>query len=256
MRIINYHKLVQDIESWIKDYVQSAKVEGVVIGLSGGIDSAVTAALCTNALGNEKVYGINLPCESIPQDTEDATLVAKSLGLKFVIIDLTHIYNQYLKLLNEFAKPDLKACANLKARIRMMTLYYFGQTHENYLVAGTGNRAELAIGYFTKYGDAGVDFKPIGDLYKSEVRECAKLLNIPRKIIEKPPSPGLWLGQTDEDEIGLSYDFIDEVLYHLDYSLDLKGMDQKNLEKVQKMMQNANHKLNMPPKFIIKKIIN
>ncbi|MFW9952302.1 MAG: NAD+ synthase [Candidatus Thorarchaeota archaeon] len=251
MRIIDYKKLINDIQSWIKNYVRSANAEGVVIGLSGGIDSAVTAALCVNAIGAKKVYGLSLPCESILQDIEDAELVARNLKMNFFIIDLTSVYNNYLTLVKNEIFPDKKATANLKARMRMLTLYYFGQSKGNYLVAGTGNRAELAIGYFTKYGDAGVDFEPIGNLYKGEVRQIARVLNIPERIIKKPPSPGLWAGQTDEGEIGLLYDTIDEILYRFDHKLDYTDISEDDVEKVKMMMQKAKHKLNMPPIFKI-----
>jgi NAD+ synthase len=141
------------------------------------------------------------------------------------------------------------AKANLKARLRMVTLYYYGQVLGDCLVAGTGNRAEMAIGYFTKYGDGGVDFEPLGSLYKSEVRALAETLKIPKKIISKPPSPGLWPGQTDEGEIGLSYDIIDEILYRIDYNLDFDDFDLEKVNKVKELMRKAKHKLHPPPSY-------
>jgi NAD+ synthase len=252
MRKLDYKKLANDIQNWIKNYVMSANAEFVVVGLSGGIDSAVTAALCSNALGKENVIGLSLPCESISQDLEDAKLIAKVLGIDFKIIDLTSVYNKFLEVMEPIVKTNRMASANLKSRLRMITLYFHGQSKGNCLVAGTGNRAELAIGYFTKYGDGAVDFEPLGMLYKKEVREIARILKIPEEIILKSPSPGLWVGQTDEGEIGLLYDTIDEILYRFDYNLDFNGLNKEDIEKVRKMRKTAEHKLKMPPMYEIK----
>jgi NAD+ synthase len=134
-----------------------------------------------------------------------------------------------------------------------MALYFIGQSSGNSLVAGTSNRAELAIGYFTKYGDGAADFEPMASLYKQEVRKIARILNIPQRIISKAPSAGLWPGQTDEGEIGLSYDVIDEILYRIDYNLDFKGLNEENIMRVREMMSAAEHKLNMPPFFDVRK---
>jgi len=136
----------------------------------------------------------------------------------------------------------------------MMALYFVGQSKGNSLIAGTSNRAELAIGYFTKYGDGAADFEPLASLYKQEVRMIAGVLKIPEKIITKAPSAGLWLGQTDEGEIGLSYDIIDEILYRIDYNLDFKGLDEKDIVKVRKLMSAAEHKLKMPPFFDVRRL--
>jgi len=252
MRTLDYIKLSSEIQNWIRTYVSSAKAEGIVVGLSGGIDSAVTAALSVTAIGKENVIALGLPCESISKDLEDAKLIAKMLEIKFEIIDLTSIYRAFLGTISPKIEANNMAKANLKPRLRMMALYFVGQSLGNYLVAGTGNRAELAIGYFTKYGDGGVDIEPIGNLYKSEVRQVAKVLNIPESITRKPPSPGLWLGQTDEGEIGLSYDTIDEILYRIDYNLDFEELEQNDVEKVKKMMKGAKHKLNMPPSYKVR----
>ena len=249
MRELDYNKLCSDIQSWILKYLQSANAEGVVVGLSGGIDSAVTAGLCAKAISKENVIGIGLPCESIVEDLDDAKMIASNLGIEFNIIDLSPIYKIFKSSLNEQVVGDKMASANLKARLRMATLYYIAQTKKNYLVAGTGNRAEIAIGYFTKYGDGGVDFEPLGLIYKNEVRKLAKILGIPEKIIIKPPSPGLWAGQTDEGEIGLSYDHIDEILYRLDNSLDLDDLNQEEVKMVRDLMKKANHKTQMPPYY-------
>ncbi len=251
MRKIDYTKLTRHIEKWIKEYIESVKAKGVVVSLSGGVDSATTAALCVNAIGKENVFTINLPCESIPQDFEHAELVADCLDVKFEKIDLTSIFKEFMETLSPRIQSNTTAIANIKPRLRMLTNYFIAQSKENYLVAGTGNRTEIAIGYFTKYGDGGVDFEPIGALYKCEVREVAGVLNIPEVIIDKAPSAGLWEGQTDEGEIGLSYDVLDEIVYHLDYELELDDLNENDVEKVKKMMNSAGHKLEIPPCFEI-----
>ncbi|TFG07228.1 MAG: NAD+ synthase [Promethearchaeota archaeon] len=248
MRDLDLKKLISEIQTWIKNYIFEAGAKGVVVGLSGGIDSAVTTSLCVNALGKENILGLGLPIESLPQDLSDAELVAKNLDISLLVLDLTSVYKELLKLLPSETKSNEMAISNIKPRLRMTTLYSIGQS-KGYLVGGTGNRSEIAIGYFTKYGDGGVDFEPIGALYKGEVRKIAKLLNVPERIIKKPPSAGLWEGQTDEDEIGMSYDVLDEILYRLDHDLNLKGLDKKDIEKVRRMIKKTEHKKNLPPCF-------
>ncbi len=252
MRELNYEKLVLDIQNWIRNYVKSANAENIIVGLSGGIDSAVTAALCTKALGNRKVFGLGLPCGSISQDLEDAKLIAKSLEINFTVLDLNPVYEKFLSIIGSNYKKNNIADANLKPRLRMATLYFYGQTKGKSLIAGTSNRAELAIGYFTKYGDGAADFEPLASLYKQEVRKLAKILNIPKKIITKPPSAGLWAGQTDEGEIGLTYDVIDDILYRIDYDINFNGLNYGDIQKVRELMSAARHKLNMPSFFNVR----
>ncbi len=251
MRKIDFNKLTRHVEKWIEEYITKANADGVVVGLSGGVDSATTAALCVNAIGKENVSTFNLPCESIPQDHEHAKMIADHLDVEFEIFDLTSIYREFVNTLTPKIQTNSMAMANFKPRLRMATCYFIAQSKENYLVAGTGNRTELAIGYFTKYGDGGVDFEPLASLYKCEVRNVAGVLNIPDIIINKTPSAGLWPGQTDEGEIGLTYDLLDEIIYRLDYSLDVEEIDKNILEKVKKMMECAGHKLRMPSSFTI-----
>ena len=252
MRKLDYFKIKIEIQDFIKEYITAANAEGVVIGLSGGIDSSVTAALCVNALGKENVIALGLPIESVPQDLEDAKMVAKFLSIKLIITDLTSVYKEMLKVLPSNIDRKTMAMANIKPRLRMTMLYFMGQSIGKYLVAGTGNRSELAIGYFTKYGDGAVDFEPLASLYKCEVREVARVLKIPEDIINKPPSAGLWEGQTDEGEIGMTYDTLDEILYSIDHYLELNDFDSEQVEKVIKMMKLAEHKTLMPPMFKIK----
>jgi len=252
MRDLDIPQLSKNIQSWISGYLKAANATKVVVGMSGGIDSSVTGALCMKALGKQNVFGLILPCESISADIEDAKMVVDHLGIRNELIDLTPKYKEFLKDMPIRNEINTLAKANLKARLRMVTLYYYCQCLTQCLVAGTGNRAEIAIGYFTKYGDGAADFEPLGLLYKSEVKALAKTLNIPNKIINKAPSPGLWPGQTDEGEIGLSYDTIDEILYRIDYDLDIDDLDIDKVKKVKDLMRKAQHKLCPPPSYTIK----
>ncbi len=251
MRNLDYRQIISKIQNWIKEYVTSAKINGVVVGISGGIDSAVTTTLCANALGKKKVIGLGLPCSSIPQDLNDAEELAEMLGIRFIKIELTSVFNEFIKITSPLFESSQMAIANLKPRLRMIAIYFTGQSFGKFLVTGTSNRTELAIGYFTKYGDGGVDFEPIGSLYKCEVREFAKILNIPKQIIKKPPSAGLWEGQTDEGEIGISYNDLDEIIYRIDYNLSLDDLDKENVKRVKHMMRSADHKNKMPPAYEI-----
>jgi len=238
---MNNKQLNDKLVLWIKDKVKTAGCKGVVLGMSGGIDSAVTAVLCQRAFPRSTL-GINLPCYSNPKDQEHAGLVAEKFAIPYKVIVLDGIYDTLLKILpQEKAGVGLNRLAksNLKARLRMATLYY----HANRLqciVVGSGNRSELAIGYFTKWGDGGVDIMPIGNLVKKQVVELAQYLDIPREIIEKPPSAGLWQGQTDEGEMGLTYK-------QLDKYLTTGRADAKVKEKIETMMASAQHKLTLLP---------
>jgi NAD+ synthase len=230
------------IVAWLKDYAAEAGARGYVVGLSGGIDSATTAALCQRAVGGE-VLGVLMPCHSLPEDARMARLVAETFGLRTVTVDLGPVFDTMLAALP--GEPSPMAQANLKPRLRMATLYALAQTH-GYLVAGTGNRSELMIGYYTKYGDGGVDVEPLGDLYKWQVRELARELGVPQPVIARPPSAGLWAGQTDEGEIGLTYAELDAALAAIEAGRT-DGLDPVVLERVQRLMAASEHKRAMPP---------
>jgi len=233
---ITAKNLKTKIVRWIREKVRRSGKKGIVLGISGGIDSAVVGVLAAEAVSKKNLRCMILPCESFKEDIEYAKMFIKSSGLKSKVIDLTPVYKTLLKFLPTGTKL---ARANLKPRLRMLTLYYFANNLD-YLVAGTGNKSELSIGYFTKYGDGGVDILPIGGLYKSQVRELAKFLKIPDKIIKKPPTAGLWAGQTDEGEIGMSYD-------ELEYRLKNAKFD----NKLKKYIKTAKHKLCPPEIFKI-----
>ena len=211
---------IDPIVAWLRRQLAASAARGFVFGLSGGIDSAVVARLCQLAAPGA-VIGVIMPCHSDPADEADARLLANRFEMPVVRVDLAATYDQLTRTLTAairdvppeqfpdaaHASADPKAklpLANMKPRLRMTSLYYVANTL-NYMVAGTGNRSELAIGYFTKYGDGGVDLLPIGELLKSEVRAVARALGVPDPVIEKAPSAGLWLGQTDEAEMGFTY---------------------------------------------------
>ena len=156
MRKLDYDQTTMDIQDWIREYVANADAEGVVVGLSGGIDSSLTSTLCVNALGKMRVIGLGLPCGSHPKDLNDAKLLAAQLGIEFITLDLSSVYEEFLRLTSSSLKSNNLAKANMKARLRMIAWYFTAQSKGNYLIGGTGNRTELAIGYFTKYGDLGI----------------------------------------------------------------------------------------------------
>ena len=227
----------EKIIDWIRRQVRGAGAKGIVMGLSGGIDSCVVAALAKEALGGRNVLALFMPCHSHAQDLADALFVARKLGIKSAKIELTKIYDVFLK--NLPAGPKM-AQANLRPRLRMAALYYFANKH-NYLVCGTGNKSELTMGYFTKYGDGGVDILPIASLLKRDVRRLAGELEIPRHIIEKPPTAGLWPGQTDEAEMGITYAELDDILERLDKNRKQSASSAK-VARVKAMIKRSAHK--------------
>ncbi len=230
--------------SWLRNKVKEAGVKGVMFGLSGGIDSALVAVLVKAAVGNNHL-ALLLPCHSAKQSLDDARLIVNKFKLKSKIIDLTPVYDQMLRIL---PKNNSLAQANLKPRLRMMTLYYFANSL-NYLVCGTGNKSECMVGYFTKYGDGGVDILPIADLLKNEVRQMAERLGVPDRIIEKPPSADLWSGQTDEGEMGLTYNELDCILSCLEKGKKCP-VSRNKINKVKKMIKTSEHKRRIPEIFI------
>lgn len=240
-RIDGLENLEKKLSDWIENKVTMAKAKGVVLGLSGGIDSAVVAVLCKKVFPKHTLTLV-MPCHSINKDLEDALELAKKFNIFYKIIDLSEIYDLFVSVLldSKEKKASFKlAEENIKPRLRMITLYYFANKL-NYLVVGTGNKTELMVGYFTKYGDGGSDILPLGNLLKNQVRELAEYLRIPKKIISKPPSAGLWKGQTDEEEIGVSYE-------QLDKYLNGEELNNKMIEEViQNKIITSEHKRSTP----------
>ncbi|MCR5347554.1 MAG: NAD(+) synthase [Fretibacterium sp.] len=204
-------RIVECVEEWLRAEVEKAGAKGIAVGLSGGVDSAVVAALGRRVFGHD-MLALILPCHSASVDAEDALLTAEALDIPCRTVDLTAAFDALSGEL-ERAKVTLSrmAGANLKARLRMSTLYAAAQT-ENLLVCGTSNRSEYETGYFTKYGDSASDLWPLADLFKTEVRAAARVLDVPERIIVKAPTAGLWEGQTDEGEMGFSYEDLDRYL--------------------------------------------
>lgn len=248
--------LAARISDWIRERVSEAGAQGVVLGMSGGLDSSVAAVLCKSAFP-DTTLGLIIPCNSPAEDVAHARLVAAQFGIETQELDLSTIFTAFLTLLKGEERPDATkrtadlAVANLKPRLRMICLYYFANAR-NYLVVGTGNKSELAIGYFTKYGDGAADILPLGDVLKTEERVLAQELGIPQVIIEKPPSAGLWAGQTDEGEIGMSYEMLDCILTLLergDTDMSRSGCDPALVVQVKRMTERSRHKREPIPIF-------
>ncbi len=225
------------IITWLKKQVKLSAAKGIILGLSGGIDSSVVAHLAKEAVGAKNVFGLFLPCHSHPHDLKDAKILASKLKIRTKVIDLSCVYDSFVKILprgNNLAK------ANLRPRLRMATLYYFAN-NLNYLVCGTGNKSELMAGYFTKYGDGGVDLLPIAELTKTQVRKLANELGVPAQIISKPPTAGLWPGQTDEGEMGITYPELDDIITRIESNRS-QVHSKKKVNKVKAMIERSEHK--------------
>ncbi len=240
--------LADAIAAWMRDYAGQARAEGFVVGLSGGVDSAVTAALATRAVGASHVLALWLPCHSLPEDEAYARMTAQALGLRLHTVDLNAAYDALLAALPPGS--DM-ARANVKPRLRMTAWYYLAQSH-NYLVAGTGNRPEMMVGYFTKYGDGGVDIEPLGELYKHEVRALARVLGVPEPVITRAPTAGLWPGQTDESELGITYAELDAILAALAEDRT-PNAPEAVVARVRRMVAASAHKRALPPIFHVER---
>ena len=244
-------KRSEKIASWLQERAAKAGARGFVFGLSGGIDSAVVARLCQMA-APQRVLGVLLPCYSNSQDEADARLVASAFSIPVARVDLGPAFDALTDKLNHAIKGlpthvdvvDIKQQlpeANIKPRLRMTSLYYIANAM-NYLVAGTGNRSEIMLGYYTKYGDGGVDLLPIGGLLKSEVYAMARELGVPQPVIDKPPTAGLWVGQTDEAEMGFSYDTLETYL-----TKGASAVPADVATRIERMHAGSEHKRTMPP---------
>lgn len=250
-----FSKRANVLVQWLRDRAQDAGAHGFVFGLSGGIDSAVVARLCQMATPN-RVLGVILPCYSHTQDEADAYVMADAFGIPTAKVDLTGPFDALTGELHAALKglprtvhvTDIKQQlpeANIKPRLRMTSLYFIANSL-NYLVAGTGNRSEIALGYYTKYGDGGCDVLPIGALLKSEVRSLARELGVPKAIINKAPSAGLWIGQTDEAEMGFTYDALEKYLVE-----GPSAVPKETADRIEQLKRTSEHKRALPPIGVI-----
>ncbi len=238
---------IKRICGFISTYCRQSGIENLVVGLSGGIDSALSAALAVKAIGAERVFSFNIPYRnSHPDSAADAAMVAEQLGTSLESIDLSPMTDSYFVACEVDASPLRKG--NWMARIRMNVLFDQAAKHHA-LVLGTGNRTELLVGYCTQYGDSACAFEPIGHLYKTEVWQMAKLLNLPKKVIDKTPTADLWAGQSDEAEMGITYPDLDAILKHVtEPNLYPKPKAElAEIEKVRKMIARSEFKRVMPP---------
>jgi NAD+ synthase len=238
------------LTSFIKEELSKFNYKNGILGLSGGVDSSVCAALAMKALGPTNVIALILPYgESFSEDIEDAKELVQVFGIKSKIINISPMIDTYF---SNYPSEDRIAKGNKMARERMSILYDFS-VREKALVLGTSNKTELLIGYGTIYGDMACAINPLGDLYKTQIKQLAKHLEIPEKILKKSPTAGLWVGQTDEEEIGLSYDELDKILYKLvdqrkpKEELIASGVKKKILEKIIRLIKNSEFKRNLPP---------
>lgn len=250
---LNWIEVEEKIKQFIKKYIENCGARGIVLGLSGGIDSCTAASISALAIGGDKVLGLLLPEKETysEKDVQDALITAKRFGLKTEKIDITSALEALQNTIPAFDPRDRVCKGNLKARIRMLYLYYYANRF-NLIVCGSSDKSEYMIGYFTKWGDAAADLAPLMDLYKTQVRKLAKHIGLPEQIVNKPSTPSLWPGQMAEEEIGIKYETLDLILYGLEHSMNTKEiagqlrLEKAIVEKVKKRLIDTEHKRRMP----------
>jgi NAD+ synthase len=250
---IDQEETKQRITGFIKDYVAKTKAKGVVLGMSGGIDSSTNAALTALSIGGNKVHGLLMFEKETRNklDMDHALKVAKQFKIRTVIIDITKLLNTIYKSTPDFIESDFKAKGNIKARARMLLLYYYANS-KNLIVSASSDKSETMIGYYTKHGDIAADIAPQQDLYKTQVRQLAKHIGIPDAIITKPSTPALWPDQTAEQEIGMPYEKLDLILYGLEHFMETSQIAEqllvpiKTVESIKKRWLETEHKRRMP----------
>lgn len=242
--MLEHSILIKEAEKaidWIKEYVTKTNAKGVVVGNSGGKDSATVIAMAVKALGKENVLTVAMPCNSIQEDLEDARVVSEKFGTKLMIVDLSESYNELENTINknlEEIQLNDESKINMKPRMRMTILYSIAQT-KNYLVIGTGNLCERMVGYTTKWGDSACDFNPIANFTVDEVLEIGRFLGVPEKIISKAPSDGLG-SKTDEEKMGVSYKQIAEFI-------ETGKTDVEAIDIIKRKNEISKHKRNLVP---------
>lgn len=250
---LNWSKVKKKIRRFIKDYVEKSGAEGVVLGLSGGIDSSTTAALSASALGGEKVLGLLLPEQETHNTTDikHAKRVAEKFGIKEQVIDITPTLDAFYNSIPIFETADKLCKGNIKARTRMIYVYYYAN-RLNLLVCGSSDKSEAMMGYFTKWGDIGADISPIMDLFKTQVQKLARHIDVPREILTKPASPALWPGQLAEEELGIKYETLDLILYGLEHFMHPDeiakqlGLKKDSVDKIERRWHYTEHKRRIP----------
>lgn len=252
--MLDHNYVVKRVSQFLKEMLERTNANGYVIGLSGGIDSTTNTYLATKAVGKEKVKVLIMPDLDVTpeEDTEDAIAVAKLLGVEYYLFDISGLVKAFSKTLPFFDMSHNISVGNLRARIRMASLYYFANKF-NMLVIGTSDKSEILLGYFTKYGDGGADIVPLGDLYKTQVKDLARFFGVPEKIVSKPSSPRLWKDQLAENELGLKYEIIDSILYlYIDMKMSVENIASilnisiDNVIKVIRRIYNSEHKRRPP----------
>lgn len=249
---MDYPMIVEKIENFLNKKLDETGAEGFVIGVSGGLDSAVTAKLAVEAVGSDKVFGWVMPGDpSNPKNIDDAQDLCKNLGLNYRKVDIEPTIQKFVD--STPFNPKKETRGNLRARVRMV-YEYIDANENNLLVLGTGNKSEIKIGYFTKYGDGAVDLNPLADLYKTEVKELAAYIGLDPKFVQKQPTAGLWENQSDEGELKATYEKIDSILKKLlEEELSVNEICEKTeikkseVLRVQKMYEKSDHKRTMPP---------
>jgi len=240
---------VDAIRSFLRHHLRESGRKGFVVGMSGGLDSSLVAKLCADAIGPARVLGVAMPEARGGADERDARDWAKQLGIGFRVVEIGGIVATTARQLR-IPKSDRIGLGNVKARTRMITLYQIARDEER-LVIGTGNKSEYATGYTTKFGDAACDFAPIGDLYKTQVRAMARHLGLPAKVLAKKPTAGLWRGQTDEGELGITYDELDQILLGIELHLEpheiaeRADVDVKQVLRIERLVAATVHKRKM-----------
>ncbi|ADJ14594.1 NAD+ synthase [Halalkalicoccus jeotgali] len=254
---MDLERVREEVVSFISQRVERADAEGVVVPMSGGIDSTVTAAIAAEALGADRVLALRLPCHKTEYlDATDARTIAEGLGIEHREVQLRGLLDRFETQVAPTIGPtdERDALGNVVARLRMTCAYYAANVRSS-LVLGTANRSELLLGYFTKYGDGGADLHPLGDLYKTEVRALATRVGVPRRIVEKDPTAGFWAGQTDADDLGAPYDLLDAILTGLidegkraETVADELGVERGMVEEYGRRCRSSAHKRASPPK--------
>jgi NAD+ synthase len=250
---LDWSEVEKKAERFIKDYIEKSGAKGIVLGLSGGLDSSTAAALSALALGEDRVWGLLLPEKETYnlQDIKHAKLVAEKFGLKTETIDITAALKAFYNTIPVFESADKLCKGNIKARTRMIYLYYYANKL-SLIVCGSSDKSETMIGYFTKWGDVAADISPLMDLYKTQVRKLAQHIGIPKEILAKPSSPTLWPGQLAEEELGVKYETLDLILYGLEHFMKTEdiarqlGVKKSLVDKIKSRWLIMEHKRRMP----------